>query len=81
MPVTGYTYEADNHCVDCAKERFQGSASESPENVDANGIPYDIEDAEGNTIGAMFPDSETDYTVFCGDCGEYIVTQVIGGKN
>ena len=65
-----YTYEADHHCPDCAKERF---------GVDRNGfVPEDAEDNEGNPVGVVAPWDEWqsfeggDETLACGTCGEVI---------
>jgi hypothetical protein len=65
--VLAYTYEADYHCKECAKVRF---------GEDAHGfVPEDAQDSEGNSVGAVFGDSEWwnpgegNQTLSCSDCG------------
>jgi hypothetical protein len=62
---TGYTADADVWCERCATIAY-GS-------VDAGTL-----DLEGNEIGAIFPDTETDCEEHCNRCREPILTQVIG---
>jgi len=60
MPdVIAYTYEADTHCAECARERF-GDALDEP----------DTQDDEGNPIGAIFSTDEHPEGLSCGDCNE-----------
>lgn len=69
--VIAYTYDADTHCPDCARERF---------GTDKNGyVPDSAEDSEGNPVGAVFADSEwfdyyatEDQVLTCGTCGDEI---------
>ena len=62
--VIGYTYEADVHCIECAKNRFGTS---DPTN------PYlNITDNEGNSVYPIFLDSEWDSHPVCGDCLELL---------
>jgi hypothetical protein len=62
--VIGWTYEADTHCCECARERF-GDA------IDNDDSPP--EDNEGNEVHPMFASDEADPSgEYCGDCGEEI---------
>lgn len=58
--VLGYAYEADMHCLDCARKRF-GPALEDP----------DTEDSEGNKLSPLFVSSVEQEEV-CGDCLQVI---------
>ena len=66
-----YTYEASEHCPDCAFARF---------GRDQYGfVPEDATDGEGNPIGAVAPwEAFEDRDMSCGTCGalihEYEVT-------
>lgn len=82
MRPIAYTYEADVHCPDCARQRFPASyTSES----DLHGVKIDATDNEGNPIHAVMPYDElpTDLrdedggqrTYNCGDCHEVIATR------
>ena len=68
--IIGYTYEADEHCTSCASKRFIGTGS-GP--VDANGVPFDGTDDEGNPIMPRFVHDEVLETISCGTCGDTIV--------
>jgi hypothetical protein len=58
MPdVIAYTYEADSHCPECARERFD-DALDGP---DARGD-------EGNPVGAIFSTDEHSDGLSCADC-------------
>ena len=68
MRVIGYTYDADTHCVDCALARF---------GADDNGwVPEGVADSEGNELGAIFTDSESDTPGSCGTCGADIDSEL-----
>ena len=66
--VIAYTYEADFHCVHCAKERF-AQPSDDP---DLHGIPYDATDSEGNNIHPVFSSDEVLVNIYCRDCLDII---------
>ena len=60
MRVVGYSYDADVHCVDCAIARF---------GADEYGwVPAAATDAEGNPVGAMYANSESDHPESCAEC-------------
>jgi hypothetical protein len=66
--VIGYTYEAGDHCIDCATERF---------GMDNNGfVPADAIDNEGNPIHPIFSTdewwNEIPDSLNCEDCLEEI---------
>jgi hypothetical protein len=63
MEPIAYTYEASEHCTDCATARF---------GEDTNGyVPEIAQDSEGNTVGAVFdPFEERD--MVCGTCHDLI---------
>tara|TARA_R100001530_G_scaffold127807_1_gene97199 strand:- start:293 stop:613 length:321 start_codon:yes stop_codon:yes gene_type:complete len=69
MRIIAYTYEADYHCIDCTKERFNTDTLDSnyPAQLnDANGVPTNpnryhgsygviqLIDNEGNEIHPLF---------------------------
>ena len=55
--VIAYTYEADTHCIDCTRERF-----EDPDDEYAR-------DKDGNPIRPVFCGAEVEYwPVPCGSC-------------
>lgn len=65
--IVAYTYEADVHCVFCTHCRF-GQHIRFPR--DANGIPLDSADREGNPVHPVFStDERGDSLTHCGDCG------------
>jgi len=64
--IIAYTYEADYHCVACARKRFAIKRTGTV-NVDCNDIPIEQQDCEGNTIGVIFA-TDPDETIHCGDC-------------
>ena len=68
--IIGYAYEADTHCVACAKNRFPPQGNEE---VDQHGIPMYAEDSEGNVISPMFTTDEMLEDFWCGACGELII--------
>ena len=59
--VIGYAYEADTHCLDCARDRF-GDALNAPE----------TEDLDGNPIGVMFCGEAADTPLHCSDCRAFL---------
>lgn len=66
--IVAYTYEADVHCPACANNRF-GQHIRYPR--DANGIPLDSTDREGNPVHPVFSTDEVTRTHYthCGTCG------------
>ena len=68
--IIAYTYEADVHCVECAKKRFASSLGiYPPARTDRNGIGYDQEDAEGNEVRPVLStDEQSLEPPHCGDC-------------
>lgn len=84
MRVIGYTYEADCHCIYCAKKRSKASGftinvAAHGEALDEHDIPYGATDREGNFIHPIFPTSEMQYDedgkamdTVCGDCSAII---------
>lgn len=58
--VVGYTYEADVHCIDCARKRFG-------RRLDVDGL---LEDGEGKLVNVIFAGGEYPDDWCCGDCGE-----------
>jgi len=86
MQVIGYTYEADCHCIGCAKARYDAGGftigTDGPEgsSLDENDIPYGAEDREGNPIHPIFPtdelqldDEDQPMDCICGTCGGVIL--------
>ena len=60
--IEGWAYDADQHCPDCARERF-GNAIDNQDNPP--------EDSEGNPITPIFSTSElfdAARGTFCGSC-------------
>ena len=75
MRVIGYTFEADVHCPACtaravAEGRLVPAADyhELPPGTDEHGLPFALQDREGNPIYPVF-DIEGD-SWHCGRCGE-----------
>lgn len=76
MKIIAYTYEADCHCVDCAKKRFELPPLTSLERKDRwpdnNGISAYQRDNEGNEVRPIFSTDEQLEPLHCGDCHESI---------
>lgn len=72
MRIIGYTYEADYHCIECAKRRFVRIGIAECEEVDDNGILMNQEDSEGNYVHPVFSTDEIDKDCCCGDCFDLI---------
>lgn len=74
--IVAYTYDADHHCTECAKKTHGATLADlDPDqlDVDANGIPFDAEDSEGNQVHPVFPgDCDEETVTTCGDCGKTI---------
>jgi hypothetical protein len=70
--IVAYTYDADYHCVECAgNEHADDDAAD--DTTDANGIPYDAEDSEGNNVHPVFAGQMDGDTVErCTDCGTIV---------
>ena len=58
-----YTYEASEHCEDCAERRFGRD-----DRGDIVGV-----DNEGNEVGVIAPWDEVLRTLVCGTCGAVIM--------
>jgi hypothetical protein len=56
--VIGYAYEADVHCLSCARARFDGEPDD------------ETEDSEGNLVHPIFTGDECACAEVCGDCLE-----------
>jgi len=61
--IIAYTYEADNHCIDCTVKRYGKHRSICIHYVqgkpctncrDSNGILYEQKDNEGNLVHPLF---------------------------
>jgi hypothetical protein len=66
VKVIGYTYEADEHCVNCTKNRFGDDAV-------ALHPKQECKDNDGNPIHPIFDIDEHPNTgIHCGDCGDEI---------
>lgn len=76
MRITGYTFEADLHCVECTLARhnrkpFHLRPKDWPDYIpgkDENGLPYAAQDREGNLVHPVFSTDEMSGN-HCGDCG------------
>lgn len=68
--IIGYAYEAEEHCRNCARNRFAGTA---PGEIDHNGVPVEAVDRENNTISPRFTSDEVLQDIHCGTCGDTIV--------
>lgn len=68
--IIAWTYDADIHCLACARERF-GAALDNGSDSDHPGpVPLD---SESNEIHPVFASDETDPAgEYCGDCGAEI---------
>lgn len=63
MEPLAYTYEASEHCLQCAFNRF---------GRDENGyVPGNAQDSDMNPVGAVFEPFE-DRDMTCGTCNESI---------
>ena len=79
MRVIAYTYLADVHCPECARERFRAGMTVACKHVDGglldlddgdeNGVATNALDREGNLIHPVFDIDEHGFT-HCGDCHE-----------
>ena len=67
MNIIAYTFEADNHCIDCTVKRYGKHRSICIHYVqgktctncrDSNGILYEQKDNEGNLINPVFSTDE-----------------------
>jgi hypothetical protein len=73
MRIIAYTYDADVHCVDCARKQFwMGPVAGQAVHRDEHGIPVHQQDSEGNPVHPVFSTDEQLEPLFCGDCGEEI---------
>lgn len=77
MRVIAYTYCADVHCPECAREAFRANTTlKLPRSngqlydtgpADENGVGVDAIDSEGNPVRPVFSTDEHNLT-HCGDC-------------
>lgn len=65
MTILAYTYDADYHCIDCTRKRFNNSVcidylrGKPCRNCrDSNGLLYEQKDREGNLIHPIFGTDE-----------------------
>lgn len=79
MRIIAYTYEADIHCENCTRLRFniQTFTGKPGQSVDEHGIPDNPPptDREGNEVHVVFSTDEgqldengDEMTPYCGDC-------------
>ena len=66
MTIIAYSYEADIHCVECAKKRFVVESDLVTR--DEHGLPVNVHDREGNHVHPIFSTDEQLDAPFCGDC-------------
>lgn len=84
MRVLAYTHTADVHCIACVQNDFKhgrlhrnASHPNAPaEGNDENGLPYCLEDREGNLIHPVFSTDDNAEGLYCGDCLACIVEPV-----
>ena len=62
--VVAYTYEADEHCLDCARKAWSDQILD-------DGDIY-ATDSEGNPVHPVFLDQTTEETFACGTCRELV---------
>lgn len=75
MRIIAYTYDADVHCVDCAKKttfRLDPDSLTLDNQYDEHGLSIYSLDSEGNPVHPVFSTYEQLEPLFCGDCGEEI---------
>ena len=68
MYITAYTYEADVHCIDCTRKRYESHGFNDSDGktwrsnyggqVDWNGVHVNIYDNEGNLVHPLFSGDE-----------------------
>jgi len=64
MRIIAYTYDADYHCIDCTRKRFNHDILNCyyPDQLnDANGVPtidLSLIDSEGNSVHPVFSTDE-----------------------
>lgn len=75
--IIAYTYDADVHCPECARESFRGDTTlRHPRGgglydtgqADENGVGTSAIDRDGNPVHPVFTTDEHDFTHCC-DCG------------
>ena len=70
--IVAYTYEADVHCLDCARARFVGVTMAAGEELDEHGIALSATDNEGNPVHPVFAVNLGEFNEPC--CGTRCVT-------
>ena len=84
--IAAYVYESEISCAPCtvrdAKERgwFVPEETRDDDTEDCNGIPYDVEDKDGNPVHPVLCGTEFEYEQACCDCNELIENLSIIGK-
>lgn len=73
MRIIAYTYDADAHCVECAKKRkFKFDAAHEgfrqAHRRDEHGLPEFCRDSEGNPVRPIFSTDEISTPLSCGTC-------------
>jgi hypothetical protein len=84
MRVIGYTYDADQHCVDCTEEYVKANNTidghiPNADDMDAfRSGEWEVDDSEGNPLHPIFDTDEAgDTPDHCSDCGLFIDTSWI----
>jgi hypothetical protein len=60
--IVGWAYDADIHCLDCARKHFGPQLDDDL-----------VDDSEGNEVSPVFCDAEDVETYHCGDCNEKLI--------
>lgn len=70
MRIVAYAYEADIHCPACAKAAHAGGRLTMVGRpiIDSNGLPQQLDDREGNPVGAIFSIDNIEPRLCCGTC-------------
>lgn len=78
MKVIAYAYDADIHCIACAKAAWAARDLRYPRRLthislhrDEHSLPYGVIDREGNEVDAVFSTSD-DPHITCGDCADVV---------
>lgn len=69
MKIIAYTYEADVHCPQCARQYFKPGEFIAIGQLDEHCIDSEQLDREGNRVHPVFDIDDVEFT-HCGDCGE-----------
>lgn len=80
--LVGFVYEADTYCVKCSKERFGQDLEIKVAGGHQSNYPYGQLDPdppldnEGNPVSAISGDMEFQCSLYCGDCGTNLSSEV-----